>query len=397
MRSASIYIHIPFCVRKCAYCDFTSYVDRAADFGRYFHAVKREFTSACERYGSREVPSVFFGGGTPTVFPAEHLCALLGAVREAWHILPDAEITAEANPGTVTPETLRALRGAGFNRLSFGAQSFSDALLGTLGRIHTAREIGEAVDMAHGAGFENINLDLMYALPGQSIADWEDTLRRAIALGVPHISCYSLIPEPGTPLVRRIERGELRLPDDDTAVEMQHTAQSILGEAGLLRYEISNYAVPGRESLHNLRYWQRGDYLGLGCAAHSLMDNVRFHNAAGLVDYMDGGWRMEEEPVSADGAVEEALMLETRTVRGIDPAVFRARYGVDLLRVCARSISLLCENGMAVCANGTFALTQRGMDVQDAAVLELLGDLESAAPQQHYDQHPSVSRGISDP
>ena len=205
---SGVYIHIPFCARKCAYCDFASWPGRQADWQRYVRAVEEEIRAV----GGGPAETVFFGGGTPSLLPAEWLCGLLDAVRETFALAADVEITLEANPGTISPDSLALYRRAGVNRISFGAQSANDALLRAIGRIHTWAQVEEAVRMAQDAGLENINLDLMYGLPGQTVQDVKTALLRAMALGVRHISCYNLIVEPGTPLARGVERGEIRLP-----------------------------------------------------------------------------------------------------------------------------------------------------------------------------------------
>ncbi len=373
VKAASIYIHIPFCVRKCFYCDFASQAGRQSDFGRYCDAVKAEAHSVYERYGKREVPSVFIGGGTPTVLPADLLCSLLEEVFRLFPPDENAEIATEANPGTVTLEELRQLRAAGVNRISFGAQSFDEALLRTLGRIHTPSDITRAVETAREAGFENINLDLMYALPGQTQDTWRETLRKAVSLGIPHISCYSLILEEGTLLAEKAAKGEISVPDDDTCLAMQKTAARVLSQAGLERYEISNYAKPGMECGHNLRYWEGGDYLGLGCAAHSLMDGVRYRNDASIDGYLAGNTRLDAQELSTSDRLEEAAMLGTRMTRGIELAAFYDRFGMDFFKVYRTET--LIANGLAVISDGFFRLTDKGLDVQDAAVLEMIRDL----------------------
>ncbi|MBO4367120.1 MAG: radical SAM family heme chaperone HemW [Clostridia bacterium] len=373
VKAASIYIHIPFCVRKCLYCDFASQAGRQSDFGRYCDAVKAEARSAYERYGKRDIPSVFIGGGTPTVVPAELLCSLLEEVFRLFPPGEGAEITTEANPGTVTLEQLRLLRAAGVNRISFGAQSFDSALLRTLGRIHTPSDITKAIETAREAGFENINLDLMYALPGQTQDTWLKTLREAISLDIPHISCYSLILEEGTKLTERVLKGEISVPDDDTCLAMQKTAAQVLSRAGHERYEISNYAKPGMECRHNLRYWEGGDYLGLGCAAHSLMDNVRYRNDASIDGYLTGNTYLEAQELSTSDRLEEAAMLGTRMIRGIELAAFYDRFGIDFFK--AYRTETLIANKLAVISDGFFRLTDAGLDVQDAAVLEMIRDL----------------------
>ena len=258
------------------------------------------------------------------------------------------------------------------NRLSLGAQSFDDALLASLGRIHTASQVNEAVAMARAQGFDNINLDLMYALPGQTMAQWRATLETAVTLGVPHISAYSLIVEEGTPMAARVARGEAVLPGDDAVNEMQRAAVRRLAEAGLRRYEISNYARPGRECRHNLVYWLRGEYLGLGCAAHSLMGGYRFANPASLEEYLAGVRGVDRQALTRQDAMEETLMLSTRTARGLDLAAWRADFGEDFAPARERALRRLADAGCVRLEDGFLRLTERGMEVHNAVVLALL-------------------------
>ena len=274
----------------------------------------------------------------------------------------------------LTPEKLAAYGRAGVNRLSLGAQSFDDGLLKSLGRIHTAAQIGEAVAMARAAGFGNINLDLMYALPGQTEGQWRDTLERAAALGVEHVSAYSLIVEEGTPMAARVASGRAALPEDDAVNAMQRRAIDILAEAGYGRYEISNFARPGFECRHNLVYWNRGEYLGLGCAAHSLLDGRRFSNPASLDAYLSGVRCVGEERLTRSDAMEETLMLSTRTVRGLDLAAWRRDFGREFSLGREAALARLRRGGLIDMTDGFLRLTTRGMELQDAVVLELLED-----------------------
>ncbi len=372
MKSLSLYVHIPFCASKCAYCDFASFPGREGEWGRYFEALRTEMEGWRGALTGRRIATVFFGGGTPTRVDARYIENTLALARCAWRFARDAEITLEGNPGTLAPEKLSVYREAGVNRLSLGAQSFDDGLLKSLGRIHTARQIGEAVAMARSAGFDNLNLDLMYALPGQSMAQWRDTLDAAIALGVEHISAYSLIVEPGTPMAARVARGEAAVPDDDAVNAMQREAVARLADAGYRRYEISNYAKPGRECRHNLVYWNRGDYLGLGCAAHSLVDGVRFSNPASLEAYLSGERRLDEQKLTPADAMEETLMLSTRTTRGLDLAAWAAEFGAPFETGREAAIARLQAGGFVEISDGFLRLTLRGMEVQDAVVLELM-------------------------
>ena len=308
---------------------------------------------------------MFIGGGTPTLVPAELICEIIDRSRYIAPFDDDAEITIEGNPGTLTSDKLALYRRAGINRLSLGAQSFDDGLLHSLGRIHTASQITEGVSMARDAGFSNINLDLMYALPGQTMAQWEDTLDAAMALGVEHLSAYSLIVEEGTPMADRVDRGEAVIPDEDTVNAMQRLAID-------RRYEISNYARPGFECRHNLVYWLGGDYLGLGCAAHSLMAGRRFSNPSSLEDYLGGKRMTDLKVLSRQDEMEETLMLSTRTARGLDLAEWRERFGEDFIEARKPAVDRLRQWKLIEWEGGFLRLSQRGFEVQDAVVLELL-------------------------
>ena len=354
----SLYIHIPFCISKCAYCDFVSFPKRERDWDAYLDALIDEIESWRPLFEKRGVETVFIGGGTPTVLNGEQLERLLA------HIPKALEFTSEANPGTLTADKLSVLRTGGVNRLSIGAQSFDDRLLGSLGRIHGATQIAEAVVLARRAGFENLNLDLMYALPGQTMTQWLTTLDAAIALHVPHISAYSLIVEEGTPMAARVACGEAILPDDDAVNTMQRLAVKRLAEAGYGRYEISNYALPGYECAHNRVYWNRGDYIGVGCAAHSLLDGKRFSNPAGLEAYLRGERHIDEQTLTEEDVYEESVMLMTRTREGIP---------LRLLKPDAqRTLEKLIDCKLARIENNRLVLTTRGMELQDAIVLEFL-------------------------
>ena len=382
MKSLSIYIHVPFCARKCAYCDFASISGREADWGRYFDEILTEIRlwSEITDFGllgdKYRVKTMFIGGGTPTLVDADYIEKTIDACRGIASFEADAEITIEGNPGTLTPHGLAAYRRVGVNRLSLGVQSFDDGLLRSLGRIHTAGQIGEAVIMAREAGFDNINLDLMYALPGQEMGQWTDTLDAAVALGVEHLSAYSLIVEPGTLMAARVASGAATVPDDDAVNAMQRQAIARLDAAGYRRYEISNYARPGRECRHNLVYWNRGDYLGLGCAAHSLLGGRRFHNPESLDDYLVGVRRQDEIQLTPRDEMEETLMLSTRTVQGLDLSAWESTFGVPFVRGREAAIRQLEKGGLVEIAGGRLRLTTRGMEVQDAVVLELLGENE---------------------
>lgn len=356
-----LYLHIPFCAQKCAYCDFASYADREA----FWRPVVDAMLAEMARAQGLPVSTVFFGGGTPTVLPVAMLVALLEAARGAFVIAPDAEITVEANPGTVDAASLAALREAGVNRLSLGAQALQPALLETLGRIHRWEDVVKAVGDARTAGFVNLNLDLMYGLPGQTPAAFRDTLAAAIDLRPEHLSIYSLIVEEGTPFHTRYAERPEALPGEEAMEAMADDALWMTEAADLPRYEISNYAKPGFACRHNLIYWQRHDYLGIGCGAHSLLRNHRWGNARTLEGYL-AGEREEEIAVSEHEARFERLMLGLRLVDGI-PWEEQALY--DTFRV---PLEKLRARGLVDWDDERIWPTKRGLDLQNRVVLELM-------------------------
>lgn len=372
---ASVYIHIPYCVRKCAYCDFESYARRLADADEYVARVLQEMERARGEYGNLGVPTLYIGGGTPSLLSPDQLSRLLDGAARFFSLDANAEISMEANPGTVDAAKLRAFRSAGVNRISFGAQASQTRLLALLGRVHTWPEAVLAVDDAFEAGISNINLDLMYALPGQTAEDFAETLDAALSLPVSHLSCYSLILEEGTPLTRRVEAGTLPEPRDEDSVRMQRLALEKTRAAGMERYEISNYARPGLECRHNLVYWERGNYIGFGCAAHSMMNDERFFNPDYRA-YLSGAPQSEREPVRGTEKMEETLLLGLRMTKGISLAAFERAYGKACADALRREIRPLADGGLARLADGRFALTAEGMDVQNAVVVRLVTALE---------------------
>jgi len=336
---------------------------------RYVDAVLEEYASWRDAIAGRPVRSVFIGGGTPSLLSTELLCRLLDAV--AWD--EGAEVTMEANPGTLDPHALKALRRAGVDRLSLGVQAMQDRLLKALGRIHTVGDVTKCMGMARGAGFENVSLDLMYGLPGQTQDDWRETLETATALRPEHISAYSLIVEEGTPLCDAVRAGRTAVPGDEEVIDMQRLCTRLLRDRGYERYEISNYARPGRECRHNLVYWQRGDYLGLGCAAHSLMDGERFSNPRSLDAYLCGTRKLGVEKLTREDRIEEALMLSTRLTRGLDISAFDEEFHEDFLKRYEAPVARLTRWGLARAEVGRFYLTEKGLELQNAVLVELMG------------------------
>jgi oxygen-independent coproporphyrinogen III oxidase len=378
-RALSIYVHIPFCVQKCGYCDFNAYLYRESLADAYLAALRQEIThTAAERlWEGYHVPSVYFGGGTPSTLAPEDLRSLLDLLCTNFPVQTDAEITAEVDPGTIDLSGLEALRATGFNRLSLGIQAFNDGLLHRLGRLHSAADARHVLTWARRAGFMDLNLDLMFGLPGQALADWEESLQEAVAFAPTHVSVYGLTIEAGTPFSQRQQRGRLVLPDEETQAVMFEGANRLLTAAGYLHYEISNYALPGWRSCHNLHYWRHGEYLGFGAGAHAYVNGYRRENerlpsryaraiaergcAAGVPECIDGERR-----------IHEGLMVGLRLQEGIDLAAFARDYGVPLATVYAAPIAELTQAGYVQVANGRLCLTSRGRLVADAVLDRLL-------------------------
>lgn len=377
-------MHIPFCIKKCAYCDFLS---APADRSVQFSYVKR-LTEEIQYYGSRcgdyEVTSVFFGGGTPTVLTGEELCTLLSAIRTAFHLREDAEITTECNPGTLDLKKARALKKGGFNRLSLGLQSAQDEELKMLGRIHTWQQFLESFAAAREAGFSNINVDLMSALPRQTPDTWTDTLRKVLPLSPEHISAYSLILEEGTPFYEIYHEEELLrsrgeevaqhcLPSEEEEREMYAQTGALLLRHGYERYEISNYARRGYACRHNLGYWQRENYLGLGLGASSLMENVRFQNTSSLSRYLSRPFSHEErELLTRQAQMEEFMFLGLRLTNGVSGRAFLEQFGEPVGRVYGETLRRLEGQGLLRCADGRIFLTDFGRDVSNTVLAEFL-------------------------
>ena len=370
MEAISIYIHIPMCVKKCAYCDFTSFSGRLNQRDAYTDAVCREMREQAAFFGARKVNTVFFGGGTPTLMTGGQIRQMMDTLRACFDLAPDAEITMEGNPGTLSAENLEAYRAAGVNRLSLGVQSMDDGLLAGIGRIHTAAQVRQAVRQAREAGFENLNLDLMLGLPGQTTAQWRDTLGQAIALEPEHLSCYSLILEEGTPLYRQAEDGTCApLPDEDALCEMDDCTEEMTRQAGYARYEVSNYAKAGKECRHNIVYWECLPYLGIGCAAHSDMDGKRFYHTEDFDAYLNHAPIQSED---AGGRAFERMMMGLRMVRGVDEARFLRDFGRAPEAVWTKSLPRLMREGMLAREDGRLYLTARGMQVMNAVLVEMM-------------------------
>ncbi|MDG2306562.1 MAG: radical SAM family heme chaperone HemW [Candidatus Binatia bacterium] len=380
--SASVYLHIPWCLARCPYCDFNTYAAREWPEDEYRAALTAELAWFAERapFNDVTVGTVFLGGGTPSLFAPDTIAALLEALNEQFPTAPDLEVTLEANPGTVDRDRLAGLRDAGVNRLSIGIQSFQPRLLEALGRRHSVDESRAALDAARAAGFENLSLDLMYATPTQTLEELEADLAEAITIAPDHVSAYALIFEPGTPLTRDLQAGKIERATDELEAQMFETVRTRLSGAGYAAYEISNHAQPGREARHNQAYWRGGPYLGVGAGAHSFspaaapMANdaeygVRWQNVRDPAKYRDAvtatGHAVDEhESLTRTQAMGEFCWLALRETRGLAAAEFESRFGAALGTTFPHVADLQTE-GLLEDQEARLTLSPRGLLIAD--------------------------------
>ena len=376
MRELSIYIHIPFCVRKCLYCDFLSAPAGREEIESYVNLLLREIKKQSIFYGDHRVISIFLGGGTPSLLPAADVERILEQIRRCYPVAADAEITIECNPGTVTAEKLQHYITGGINRLSVGLQSTDNAELARIGRIHSYRDFLESYRLAREAGFGNINVDLMAALPGQSVDSYRRTLERVTALAPEHISAYSLILEEGTPLY--VNRSSYTFPTEEEDREMYVLTGKYLEEAGYRRYEISNYAREGFACRHNRVYWRRGDYAGFGLGASSMVGNVRWKNPekyASYAAYVEQAEKREADEVqvlTAQEQMEEFMFLGLRLAEGVDVEEFQSLFGKSMEEVYGKPIASFEAQGLLRRKGRMLALTPRGIDVSNVVFAAFL-------------------------
>jgi oxygen-independent coproporphyrinogen-3 oxidase len=364
-QSAGIYVHIPFCLTRCGYCDFNAYAGLDSLKPRYLRALMHETTLAGPAWHGTDIASVFLGGGTPTTLEPDQLDGLLAHIRATFSVAPRAEITVEANPDTVDEVRLEALRAAGFARLSLGAQSFDRRVLASLERVHEPESVARAIVAARRAGYANLNVDLIYGAQGETLASWERTLSETIDLAPEHVSAYALTIEPATPLGRKVASGAAPQPDPDLQADMFGLACGLLGDAGYRHYEISNWARPGYECRHNLGYWERRPYAGLGAGAHGYRDDVRWWNVRPPEAYMEqvesgqlpiGG----SESLEPSDAYLEEVFLKLRILEGVPSSWFEPSRFERFL-----AIGLLLED------DGRLVPTERGMLLLNEIVLAL--------------------------
>ncbi len=377
-----LYIHVPFCAHICPYCDFTTYAGKENLIPAYVSAVITELRQRAGEGRGREIASIYLGGGTPSLLEPDQIAAILATVREVGTVLPDAEITMEANPNGLDLDRLRGYRDAGVNRLSIGAQTLDRRGLRTLGRQHHAGQVLSAVANAHAAGFSRVNLDFIFGWPGQERSSWQRDLQQIVALGdagPDHLSLYSLIVEPGTPYADAQARGILHMPDDDATADMYEDAIAVLAEAGWDHYEIANWSrSPGGHSRHNSIYWQHGDYLGIGAGAFGTIDGRRVMNQLlperYISDLADGQLpQSNTEVLDEITARGETMMRGLRLLNdGVDAAAFHRRHGVALNEVFGPQIERLLDLELLEESNHGVRLTQRGMMLANSVVSEFL-------------------------
>ena len=374
MNRLSLYLHIPFCVKKCHYCDFLSAPCKEETRHKYVEVLCMEIEQKAKLYKDKIVDTIFFGGGTPSLLSAEQMKRIMETVRQEFRVLAEAEISMEVNPGTVSLEKLKAYKEYGINRLSIGLQSANNEELKVLGRIHTWEVFENTWKQVRELDFSNVNIDLMSALPGQTLESYESTLRKVLALKPEHISAYSLIIEEGTQFYEWFGEDNSKLPDEITDRRMYEMTRTLLEEYGYHRYEISNYALKGYECKHNVGYWKRKDYLGLGLGAASLLSNVRSSNVSELAEYLKLNWRTEKEELSIQDQMEEFMFLGLRMMEGISCLEFEQQFGKSLKEVYGTQIAKLEKQGLLRYHQETdrYALTLQGIDVSNQVFVEFI-------------------------
>lgn len=370
LRELSVYIHIPFCLKKCLYCDFLSFAGDDWLQREYIYALIREI-KAFERKENYIVKTVYIGGGTPSSIPSKFIEEVMDTLRAGFGIKQNCEITVEINPATVTYEKAECYKKSGINRVSVGLQAVQRELLKKLGRIHDFEDFKQSYGILRDSGFENINIDLMFALPNQSLEQWRESLNAVCSLCPEHISCYSLIIEEGTPFYEMSKKEDFEI-DDETDRKMYYTAKDILEERGYSRYEISNFAKEGFSSRHNIVYWQRGEYIGFGLGASSFLDNERFKNTEDINKYIKGSQYEQREVIEGRAAYAEFMFLGLRQSEGIKISDFEKSFGLSIFKVYKNEIKKLTDMNLLVNENGSLKLSERGIDVSNSVFVEFL-------------------------
>ncbi len=372
-----LYVHIPYCRQKCSYCDFNSYASMEGTVPEYFNALNNEISSYSDMLQGFTVKTVFMGGGTPSYVDSKYMHQLMSSLNRHMNIEGDAEISIETNPGTLTEKKLSVYRKAGINRLSIGLQAWQNSLLKYLGRIHNIEDFITNYKLALKAGFNNINVDLIFGIPGQSIKDWTDTIDNISQLDITHLSCYSLKIEEGTPFGLQLEKGKLKAVEDELDREMYWLAIEKLRNNGFKQYEISNFAREGYECRHNLVYWNAEEYVGFGAGAHSYFNKKRFNNVGDIHRYSSLINNNEStienvQAIDEQDSMSEYMILRLRLVEGVLSKDFEQRFGVALSTKYSKQIERLVSSGLADFNGNKLRLTQKGLDLANQAFVEFI-------------------------
>lgn len=372
-----IYIHIPFCVKKCRYCDFNSYKIDVEKKKRYIKALEKEIEIYSKMDNKRKIDTIFLGGGTPSILKPDEIESIFEKLNSSFDISEDAEITMECNPGTLDEEKLNAMKKSGVNRLSIGLQAVQNDILEYIGRIHTFEEFEKTYNLVRKCGFDNVNIDLMYNLPNQREKEWMETLEKVVSLNPEHISAYSLILEEGTELCDMYERGEFTLSGDDTDIKMYRYTIDYLKENGYMQYEISNYAKPGKECRHNIIYWKCDNYIGLGAGASGYIGNRRYSNIPEVDEYnetVEAGKLpvLSEEVLTAEEKFEELVFMGLRMNDGVLYEDFEKISGIDIRKYRKEIIKRLKKDNLIECDENRIKLTQSGREISNKVFLDII-------------------------
>lgn len=372
-----IYIHIPFCVKKCRYCDFNSYKIDIEKKKRYIKALEKEIEVYSKMDNKRKIDTIFLGGGTPSILKPDEIESIFEKLNSSFDISEDAEITMECNPGTLDEEKLNAMKKSGVNRLSIGLQAVQNDILEYIGRIHTFEEFEKTYNLVRKCGFDDVNIDLMYNLPNQREKEWMETLEKVVSLNPEHISAYSLILEEGTELCDMYERGEFTLSGDDTDIKMYRYTIDYLKENGYMQYEISNYAKPGKECRHNIIYWKCDNYIGLGAGASGYIGNRRYSNIPEVDEYnetVEAGKLpvLSEEVLTDEEKFEELVFMGLRMNEGVLYKDFEKISGIDIRKYRKEIIERLKKDNLIECDENRIKLTQSGREISNKVFLDII-------------------------
>lgn len=368
----ALYIHIPFCVKKCLYCDFPSYSGKESIMHPYVEALCKEISEL----KNLKIATIYVGGGTPTYLSFDEWESIGSAIQKL-DLSENVEFTVEGNPGTFTREKLELLRRIGVNRLSIGLQAWQNQLLESLGRIHKLDDFLKAFNMAREAGFDNINIDLMFGIPGQTIEMWRETLKNAVELNPEHLSCYGLIVEEGTPFYKQYENGELILPNEDTERDMYTECVSFLKKSGYKQYEISNFSKPGKECRHNCVYWNMKPYIGCGSGAHSYFEGSRYYNISSVEEYIkkiktNGDATVERHINTLEDEIEEFIFMGLRMNKGISITEFQDRFHKNIFDIYGKQIDKFAHTNLMILNDSSIFLSERGMEVSNSIMCEFI-------------------------